>query len=699
MKARSPAGRGSRGRAALLLAGFVVFLTPGLAAAHAILVSSDPPPEARLGTAPGVVSLRFSEPLTPELSQATVTDPTGRRFTGNVSGSEISVFLATNAPGRYTVTWTSVSADDGHTEQGSFSFTVIAPSGPGNAAVSAAPGSPILLGTLRTVQYVALLMSVGILFVARLARRDPEVAWVRVRRSLAWVLLAALLAGIVVVLAEASAASDSSLPHGLAQYLTSGVPGTARIVLLVAEALALLSSLTPVAVWPFLLMALIGLAASGHGASAHPVWWGVTVDAGHLITAGLWAGGIMALATLRPPGGFGDEEGRRLLDRFTPVAITAFLGTVNLGALQAIHDVGTMHALFSTTYGQVLTVKIAAVAAMVPLSLLAWRRRLAPRAEAVLAVFVIGAAALLAAYPLPARGIAAARAEIGPIASRSPPSESSGVKITSALPSPGDLTLGDHAGQILVGLTVRPAEPGPNELLVYLQPLQGSANQIPVKVAVDDRHVPVHVCGSDCRVSQARLRGGERVTVTADDSTGGTVAFDLPKLPAPDGTMLLAEAQERMHALTTYRLDEVLNSGLVSLRSKYAAQAPDRLEITTGQTQSIFIGGTRYRKDGPDASWQVQTGGPPVPEPSFIWDYFKPFLDPRIVGAAMIEGVPTRIVAFAGVRQNLAIWFRLWIDGQGLVRQAHMRAVGHFMDHRYFDFDGPITIEPPVGSG
>lgn len=698
MKARSPAGRGSRGRAALLLACLVVLLTPGLATAHAILVSTDPSPGARLGTAPGVVSLRFSEPLTPKLSQAAVTDPTGRRFTGDVSGTGISVLLATNAPGRYTVTWTAVGAD-GHTERGSFSFTVIAPSGPGDAAVSAAPGSPILLGTLRTVQYVALLMSVGILLVARLARRDPEVPWVRVRRSLPRVLLTALLAGTVVVFAEASAAADSPLPHGLAEYMTSGVPGTARIVLLTAESLALLASLASFAVWPFLLVALIGLAAAGHGASVHPVWWGIAVDAGHLVTAGLWAGGVMALATLRPPGGFKEEEGRRLLDRFTPVAITAFVGTVNLGALQAIQDVGTLHALFSTTYGRVLTVKISAVAAMVPLSLLAWHRRLAPRAEAVLAVFVIGAAALLAAYPLPAREIAAARADAGRIASPSPPSESSSTKITSALPSPGDLTLGDHAGQILVGLTVRPAEPGPNELLVYLQPLQGSANQIPLKVAIDDRQVPVRVCGSDCRVSQARLRGGERVTVTADVSTGGTVTFDLPKLPAHDGTALLTKAQDRMHALTTYRLDEVLNSGLVSLRSKYAAQAPDRLEITTGQTQSILIGGTRYRKDGPDASWQVETGGLPVPEPSFIWDYFKPFVDPRIVGAAKIEGVPTRIVAFAGVRPDLAIWFRLWIDGQGLVRQAHMRAVGHFMDHRYFDFDGPITVTPPVGSG
>ena len=348
---------------------------------------------------------------------------------------------------------------------------------------------------------------------------------------------------------------------------------------------------------------------------------------------------------------------------------------------------------------------------MVPLSLLAWRRRLAPRVEAGLAVFVIGAAALLAAYPLPASETVAVRAATEqspqpPSAGSTSPAQSSSPhpdrpppvgQITSALPAPGDLTLGDHAGQILVGLTVRPAEPGPNDLLVYLQPLEGSASGMPVELAVGGKDVPVQECASGCRVGRAKLRGGEQVTVNVDVSTGGTATFDLPALPAPDGASMLDEGQTRMHALTSYRLDETLSSGLGSLRSTYAAEAPDRLQIKTGPTESILIGGTRYIRNGPNAQWEVQSGGPPVPEPSFIWDYFKPFLDPRIVGTENVDGVPTTIVAFAGGQQSLAIWFRLWIDDQGLVRQAHMRAQGHFMDHRYFDFDAPITISPPTG--
>ncbi len=668
--------------AVVLLTGLILLLAPASAQAHAVLVSTDPRPGDRLGTAPGVVILRFSEPLNGKLSFATVTDPSGRPFTAQGSGLSISVPLATNLPGTYTVEWKSVSGDDGHTERGSYDFTVIARSSSGEGTTVPSE-SRVPLGALRTIQYLALLFAVGVLLIDRLARPQP---WVRVRRWLPWVLGLALTASVAVVLFEASAASNGLAWHALAEYLTSGVSGTGRLVLLSGEALALAGSVASVTVWPFVLSALVGLSASGHGASVHPVGLGVAVDAGHLVGAGLWAGGIMVLATLRPPGGFREEEGRRLLARFSPVALAAFVTTVGLGIVQAFQDVGTLHALFTTTYGRVLTVKIIGVLAMLPLSVLAWRRRIAPRGEALVAVFVIAAAALLAAYPLPARE------------SASVPSSQRGEPVASALPAPGDLTLGDHAGQILVGLTVRPARPGSNRLLVYLQPIDGSPARIPVTVSIEGKDAMVRGCGPKCRVADATLQGGEQVKVTAGVSTGGVTTFDLPQLPPPEGTTLLDDSQRRMHALDTVRYDEVLNSGLASVRSEYAAQAPDRLHIKVeGKQETIIIGNTRYLQKTPGARWQVQSGGPEVPQPSFIWDYFEPFKDPRIVGQATVAGVPTTIVAFAGGGPSgLAIWFRVWIDHEGLVRQAHMRAIGHFMDHRYFDFDAPLTIAPPV---
>src|SRR6266545_4000572 len=108
-----------------------ILAAPAVASAHAVLASSQPRAGERLGTAPGVVVLEFTEPVNPKLSSATVTDPTGRRFTGGVSeGQEIRVPLSTNASGVYTVDWVSVSTLDGHSVRGSFQFGVgVTPAG------------------------------------------------------------------------------------------------------------------------------------------------------------------------------------------------------------------------------------------------------------------------------------------------------------------------------------------------------------------------------------------------------------------------------------------------------------------------------------------------------------------------------------------------------------------------------------------
>jgi len=175
-------------------------------------------------------------------------------------------------------------------------------------------------------------------------------------------------------------------------------------------------------------------------------------------------------------------------------------------------------------------------------------------------------------------------------------------------------------------------------------------------------------------------------------------SFHLPQLPAPDGSALLDRAQERIHQLTTYRLYETLSSGLgTTIPALYEYQAPNRLRsLVNGQSESIWLGTDRFTRDHPGAPWEMEAGGPPIPVPSFIWDYFKPFVDTSILGTATVDGVPTTIVSFTDGQKGTPIWFRLWIDPQGLVRRAEMRAPGHFMNDRYYDFDAPISITPPA---
>src|SRR6266496_3548111 len=164
-------GSGVRRGLVLALAVVTVLLRPVEASAHAYLVSSTPEAGARLGTAPGVVILAFSEPVESGVSQAVVTTPDGRRVEGTASGTRITVPLATNAPGDYRVAWKAVSSDDGHTTSGSFSFAVATVTGPAAATGSGTPAwQDALFAGGRTMEYVALLFAMGVLVLAWLAR-------------------------------------------------------------------------------------------------------------------------------------------------------------------------------------------------------------------------------------------------------------------------------------------------------------------------------------------------------------------------------------------------------------------------------------------------------------------------------------------------------------------------------------------------
>jgi copper transport protein len=665
-----------------------VLWVPATAWAHAAIISSQPAPGQRLSAAPGAVVLGFSEPLNAKLSRATVTDPTGRRFDGQASGeTEIRVPLSTNAPGIYEVEWTTVSTLDGHTLHGSFEFGVgVTPTGASEGTVRSSPGGvDLAISFARAIEYTALLVAMGMLLLGRMARGRADLEWVRPRVRIP--IAAALLSGIAVVLAESLVAAPGPSLPGVWSYLSTGLPGLARLARLGLEALALVAAIGGAAwLWIFVAAAVVALAAAGHAAAIHPAWWGIAVDAVHLLAAGLWVGGILALATLRPPGGWGSTSGRSLVSRFSPLAAGAFALTVGFGAVQAFLELDGIHPLVSTSYGWALLVKVALVGAMVPLSLRAWRRRPVPRTEALVAVLVVGAAALLAAYPLPPGRLQAAETSPGATDSR------------IDLPRAGDLTLGSHAGEALVGLTLRPGQPGENEASVYFLPLAGeqAAPSTGVSLSVDGTPSHLGNCGVTCRQTKLVLQGGETITVRVEGRWGGVASFEIPALPAPDGTRLLENAQQRMHQLSSYRVDESL-LGTPTLRSRYVFAAPDRMEGEADHSsQEVWIGQTVYTRSLPNGGWEAHGIPDPLVVPFFVWDYFDPVVAPRIVGTQRLNGRLTEVVSFAIGGQGDPIWFRLWIDRSGLVRRSEMQAPGHYMDHRYFGFDAPVTVKAPI---
>ncbi len=664
-----------------LLASAMLVLAPQHAAAHAVLVHSEPADLSVLGTAPGAVVLDFSQALQPSLSQATVIAPSHQVVTGGpTSAREIRVDLLSGLPGEYTVAWTAVSAADGHATLGTLSFSVEASAAHAPAAGGSGGLSPLELGitAARWVEDAALLVAVGMLFIGWLGRRRPDLDWVR--SHVLAPMVTALVAGVMVVAGEVAAAAPAT-PAGVIGYLTAGPTGIARVARVVLEITGVVIIARHGRVrWPAVVVALVALAASGHAAASGAAWWTVTVDSLHLLAAGIWAGGIIALATLRPPRGW-QQDGGVILMRFTPWALAAFTTTVGLGIVEAEGALGGLTALLTTPYGRILLAKATGVLLMIPLSIAVWRfRRFSPRAEAVIGVGVIAAAALLAAYPVPARTATSSAA-----AHQSVPTFPSG------LPGAQDLTMGGQAGEVLVGLSINPARPGSNRLTFYVLPAEGAAAaaRLSVQASADGRPLALTRCGDTCRTARAVLSGADRVIAAVAGRHGGSAAFRLPVLPAPDGATLVRIARSSMAQLHSLTFHETLTGGAgTTITTDYVEAAPDSLQWTQpGGAALVAIGSSRYTRTHSSDPWAVEAGDPVTREPQFMWQYFSQSLAAHIVGEQVTDGAPTTAVSFFSGVAGTPIWFRFEVDAEGLVRHAEMLAPGHFMTQSYADFN------------
>jgi hypothetical protein len=197
------------------------------------------------------------------------------------------------------------------------------------------------------------------------------------------------------------------------------------------------------------------------------------------------------------------------------------------------------------------------------------------------------------------------------------------------------------------------------------------------------------------------LRGGERLAVAVAGPAGGTATFDLPPLPAQDGTTLARSAAAQMNRLQSYRVAEVLSG----FRSAYAYARPHQMWLRTwypdGVQQSLWLGGSLYEKTGPGVPWRLKSRGVVAPVPYFVWDPFRPFVDAHILGTGTVSGVPVTVVsAFGGHGSDPdSVWFTLWVDRKtGRVLRSQMWAPQHFMDDHYHAFNRPAGIPRP-GAG
>lgn len=166
----------------------------------------------------------------------------------------------------------------------------------------------------------------------------------------------------------------------------------------------------------------LAIAGGGHAPIGSWGFLGLISDALHLIAMGVWIGGLGVVLVCITR----DTDGEHLtaaMQRFSQIALWCVVIIIITGTFQAWREVGTLAALFSTTYGWLVVAKV--IGLMVLVSLVYFSRTWVQRRsfdpppvavlrrtvaiEAAVALIVVGLAAVLVNEP-PAKEVYSATA-------------------------------------------------------------------------------------------------------------------------------------------------------------------------------------------------------------------------------------------------------------------------------------------------
>lgn len=717
----------------LLLA--LTFAAPGDAFAHAAFVGATPTPGARTEASPRQVTLTFTEPVNGRLTSVELESvASGAKVATTLStqgGSQLVAKPKTGLDtGAYRVDWHTVSTEDGHALEGRFSFGVRVAAAGGELTVEQ---SPLARGgwmrvLLRGLLYVGALLFVGALVLPILMRRPRDWivpdglgddAFVEANRERARAIVGdvgwfAASAAAAATLVEAANAAPSFSPGALRDFLLANAAGVARLGVVVCLAIAAL-------VWqrfPRLaaglgLLGLGAIGASGHANSASPQLLSVLNAWLHLASGATWLGGIglLALVWARPVRR-ADRTlrlavARDVLVPFGRVALPAFAVVSATGLVSLLIQLGSISALWQTTYGVLLTTKIAIVAAIAAVSAV-HALRLRPqllaasaggedadrrdrrhwrlvRAEPLMGLGVVAAVAFLVAFPLPPRQLAEAdeAQAAAPVCDPCP----------LPVPAQDELPVATRAGSQLVAAWVR-RTPDAVTGTVRVGDIRGK----PSREAPRINGATQTPCGDGCQRFRTGPKGDAlRVTVT---ERGRTYTAALTTRWRPDANAqarsLLLEAQAVMRRLRSVREVEEVTSGPGSYaRTDYRVQAPDRLAFRTNRgVETVIAGDRQWFRAGP-GPWQLSAYGSGQPFATRRWFRWSTYgRSVRLLGINRREG--RRVADLALFDEGTPVWFRLMVDlDSRRVLQEQMTAKGHFMNAHYQGFDQPLTIAQP----
>ncbi|NGO43812.1 copper resistance CopC/CopD family protein [Streptomyces ureilyticus] len=409
---------------ALLLVGAVLALLfggAGPASAHAILTRSAPADTSVLKTAPQHITLAFTENVSLSDGSLRVLSPKNERVDRGAithaggKGSTARVLLRGKlAEGTYIVSWRVVSADS-HPVSGAFTFSIGTPSAATAAVPDESPDDTAasrLYGFFRYVAYGGLALLIGVAVFALACW--PAAAGLRPLRKLligGWTTLAASTAVLLLLRGPyetgqgLGAVADPSLLGRTITGRTGAALGARLLLLAGAGALAalftarhrrtaeqtrqesaadaadrtdtsstsLMGATTPPVGDPqfgtgaraagvlFALGLALTWAAAEHASTGIQVPLAIPVSMLHLLAMAVWLGGLVALtlALFRAPAGMVIPAAA--VARFSRLAFTAVAVLVVTGVYQSWRQLGSLDALTTTEYGNLLRLKVAAV--------------------------------------------------------------------------------------------------------------------------------------------------------------------------------------------------------------------------------------------------------------------------------------------------------------------------------------------------
>lgn len=442
---------------------------------HSQLVTSVPGAGEVVATSPTEIQLVFSEPIEPAYTKLDLIGPDGATIASGAGSPDPADPYTLIAPvehltdGVYTVDWRSVSAADGHSTSGFFTFGVGSVSPPPQGGGGAAVGGSIHAGHDATTAFLETESRIAGDLGVLLAFGLPIVAWLVLRdRSSAGVakIVAACLGPAAFGAAGLLLLGASELGSDVVTYATGARTGQlllARTVVMIVSASAawLIADRRPqVALGLGGFAGFVGivlLAVGGHAAGFDTPAPAVAIAA-HLLAVGTWLSGLLMVAWVA----IGGREARRslptIVPRFSALALVS-VGLIALtGAFSDWVQTGSLIS-FETPYSTTLMIKIGlAVTAFAigGLNYLSGGRssdgRFRPRVaiEAGLALAVLVATGVLASGSPPSGELPVA---IAPAAS----------SVATTGPSPT--------------LALAPGRPGPTRFVVTVKPGGSAAHE------------------------------------------------------------------------------------------------------------------------------------------------------------------------------------------------------------------------------